>query len=586
MSKPFVHLHNHTEYSLLDGSAKITEMVQRVKELGMDAVAITDHGSLFGNIHFYKAARAAGIKPIMGCEVYVASGSRHNKENRPDNFAYHLVLLAENNQGWRNLMKLVSLGHTEGFYYRPRIDLEILRQHSEGLICLSACLAGPVAKNILSVSYERAKQEAQTYKDIFGKSRFFLEVQGNGMPEQNLVNDALIRMAKELDLDLVATNDCHYLYADDAKAHEVLVCIQTGKTMLDENRLEFTGDTYYLKSPEEMWDSFEYLPAALENTVKIAARCDVEIKFHEYKLPKYDVPEGRDAGEFLREITFEGLARRYGEVEAVHTERADFELNTINTMGFNDYFLVTWDFISFARKNGIAVGPGRGTSAGSIVAYALGITDIDPLLYDLNFERFLNPERISMPDIDIDFCYERRQEVIDYVVEKYGKDRVAQIITFGTMGAKAVVRDVGRGLGMAYSEVDAIAKMIPFALGMTIERALELSPDLRRVYRENEAATELIDMARRLEGLPRHASTHAAGVVISDAPLVTHVPLNTNDGVVTTQFDMNTLEELGLLKMDFLGLRTLTVIRHTMEEIARRHGVEIEIEKIDMEDAK
>ncbi|MCL2573116.1 MAG: DNA polymerase III subunit alpha [Defluviitaleaceae bacterium] len=586
MTRQFVHLHNHTEYSLLDGSAKIVEMVQRAKDLGMDSIAITDHGSLFGAIHFYKAAKAVGIKPIMGCEVYVASGSRHDKENKPSNFAYHLVLLAENNEGWRNLMKLVSMGHTEGFYYRPRIDLELLREHNEGLICLSACLAGPVAKNILNVSYERGKQEAVTYKEIFGKDRFFLEIQGNGMQEQNLVNDSLIRMSKELDLDLVATNDCHYLYADDAKAHEVLVCIQTGKTMLDDNRLEFNSNEFYLKSPEQMWDTFEYASSALENTVKIAERCNVEINFHEYKLPKYDTPNNRDAAEFLKEITMAGLVRRYGQVEQKHIERAEFELGTINSMGFNDYFLVTWDFINYAHNKNIAVGPGRGTSAGSIVAYALGITNIDPLLYDLNFERFLNPERISMPDIDIDFCYERRQEVIDYVVEKYGKDRVAQIITFGTMGAKAVVRDVGRGLGMQYAEVDVIAKMIPFALGMTIERALEMSPELAREYRENEKATELIDMARRLEGLPRHASTHAAGVVISDAPLVTHVPLNTNDGVITTQFDMNTLEELGLLKMDFLGLRTLTVIRHTVDEVARRHGVQIDLDKIDMEDTK
>ncbi|MCL2396744.1 MAG: DNA polymerase III subunit alpha [Defluviitaleaceae bacterium] len=584
--KQFTHLHVHTEYSLLDGSAKLGELTTRVAELGMDACAITDHGSMFGVIDFYKAAKAAGIKPIMGCEVYVASGSRHDKENHPDNFYYHLVLLAENNTGYQNLIKLVSLGHTEGFYYRPRVDLEILRQCKEGIIALSACLGGPVAKNVLNVSYDRAAAEAKTYLDIYGRDHFFLEIQDHGMAEQKQVNDALIRMAAELNIQLVATNDSHYLAADDAKAHEVLICIQTGKTLMDEDRMGFSGDQFYVKSPDEMYDLFGHVPDALENTVRIAARCNVDIVFNEYKLPKYDVPPGRQAGEYLREITFAGLARRYGEITPEVSQRADYELNTISSMGFDDYFLVTWDFISYAHNAGIAVGPGRGSGAGSIVAYALAITNVDPLKYDLLFERFLNPDRISMPDFDIDFCYERRQEVIDYVVEKYGKDRVAQIITFGTMGAKAVVRDVGRGLGMAYAEVDAIAKMIPFALGMTIERALEMSPELLKEYRENEQARTLIDMARRLEGLPRHASTHAAGVVISDAPLMEHVPLNQNDGVITTQFDMNTLEELGLLKMDFLGLRTLTVIKHTVDEVKRRHGIEIDIDNMNMDDPK
>ena len=586
MDKKFAHLHLHTEYSLLDGSIKISELMGHVKGLGMDAVAITDHGSMFGVIDFYKAARAGGVKPIIGCEVYVASGSRFYKENRPDNFYYHLVLLAENDEGYRNLIKLVSYGHTEGFYYRPRVDLDLLRQYSGGLICLSACLAGPVAKNILNVSYDRAVQEARVYKEIFGKEHFYLEMQDHGMDDQKKVNDALVRIADELDLNLVATNDSHYLNRDDAKAHEVLICIQTGKTMLDEDRLEFSGEEFYVKTAQEMYELFGHLPDALENTVKIAERCNVDIVFNEYKLPKFDVPAGKGAREYLREITFAGLARRYGEVTEQVAKRADFELNTIGSMGFDDYFLVTWDFISFAHRSGIAVGPGRGSGAGSIVAYALEITNIDPLKFDLLFERFLNPERVSMPDFDIDFCYERRQEVIDYVVEKYGKDRVAQIITFGTMGAKAVVRDVGRGLGMPYAEVDAIAKMIPFAVGMTIERALEIAPELKQEWRENERARELIDMARRLEGLPRHASTHAAGVVISDEPLMEHVPLNQNDGVVTTQFPMGTLEELGLLKMDFLGLRTLTVIKHTIDEIKRRHGIDIDLDKLDMEDAK
>jgi len=586
MNNQFVHLHVHTEYSLLDGSAKIKELVERVKELGMDSIAITDHGSMFGVIDFYKAAKDAGVKPIIGCEVYVASGSRHNKENRPDNFAYHLVLLAENNIGYHNLMKMVSYGYTEGFYYRPRIDLDLLRQYKEGIICLSACLSGPVAKNLLNVSYERAKQEAETYKDIFGKSHFFLELQDNGIQEQDTVNNALIRMSKELDLDLVATNDCHYLLESDAKAHEVLVCIQTGKTMLDENRMEFKSSAFYVKSPQEIQAGFPNLPQALENTVKIAERCNVDIVFNEYKLPKYDVPEGFTAREYLKKITFEGLSKRYGQITDEISGRAEYELGTIGSMGFDDYFLVTWDFIRHAGEKGIAVGPGRGSGAGCIVAYALGITNIDPLKYNLIFERFLNPERISMPDFDIDFCYERRGEVIDYVVEKYGKDRVAQIITFGTMGAKAVVRDVGRGLGMPYAEVDAIAKMIPFALGMTIEKALEVSSDLRKEYEENERTMELIDMARRLEGLPRHSSTHAAGVVISDAPLMEHVPLIQNDGVITTQFPMGTLEELGLLKMDFLGLRTLTVIRRTVEEVKRRHNIDINMDAIDMEDQR
>ena len=582
-----MHLHVHTEYSLLDGSIKLKELMARVKTLGMGAVAITDHGSMFGVIDFYKAAKAEGIKPIIGCELYVASGSRHNKEYRPDNFYYHIVLLAKNNLGYQNLVKLVSLGYTEGFYYRPRVDLEILQEYSEGLICLSACLAGPVAKNILNVSYARALQEARTYMEIYGKDNFFLEMQNHGIPEQNTVNEALVRIGSELGLGLVATNDSHYLTAEDAKAHEVLVCIQTGKTLLDEDRLEFSGDQFYIKSADEMEKLFGHLPEALENTSKIADCCDVEITFNEYKLPKFDLPKGRSAGEFLREITYAGLEARYGEIAPDVAARADYELGIIGSMGFDDYFLVTWDFIDFAHKNGIAVGPGRGSGAGSVVAYALRITNVDPLKFDLIFERFLNPERISMPDIDTDFCYERRQEVIDYVVEKYGKDRVAQIITFGTMGAKAVVRDVGRALAMPYAEVDAIAKMIPFAVGMTIERAMEINPDFRKEWQDNERARELIDMARRLEGLPRHASTHAAGVVISDVPLTEHVPLNQNDGVITTQFPMDTLEELGLLKMDFLGLRTLTVIKHTEEEVKRRHGLDLNMEDgFDMSDQK
>ncbi|MCL2854828.1 MAG: DNA polymerase III subunit alpha [Defluviitaleaceae bacterium] len=582
----FTHLHVHTEYSLLDGSAKIKELTAKAAEMGMEAMAITDHGNMFGVIDFYKAAKKAGIKPILGCEVYVAVRSRLDRGSRQDDGYYHLVLLAENNLGYQNLMKLVSLGYTEGFYYKPRIDLELLRRYNEGLICLSACLSGPVARNVLRVGYERGKQEAEIYKEIFGKKRFFLELQNHGMPEQKAVNEALVQMAHELDLELVATNDIHYLEKDDAKAHEVLLCIQTGKTMLDTDRMSYKGDQYYLKTAEEMCIAFKDLPQALENTMHIARRCNVEIDFEGHKLPRYNCPNGFTAGEYLRKITYEGLAYRYAELTEAITARADFELNTILSMGFCDYFLVVWDFIAFAQKNGIAVGPGRGTSAASIVAYALKITNVDPLKFNLLFERFLNPERISMPDIDIDFCVERRQEVIDYVVGKYGQDHVAQIITFGTMGAKAVVRDVGRGLGMPYSEVDAIAKMIPFSLGITLDKALERDAALRQEYETNQRAKDLIDMARRLEGLPRHASTHAAGVVISDAPLTHYLPLHASDGVVTTQFSMGVLEELGLLKMDFLGLRTLTVIKHAMDEVYRRHGVKLSPETMDMEDKR
>ncbi|MCL2353064.1 MAG: DNA polymerase III subunit alpha, partial [Defluviitaleaceae bacterium] len=582
--KNFTHLHLHTEYSLLDGMAKISELVEHGAKLGMEAMAITDHGNMHGVVDFYKAAKKAGIKPILGCEVYVASKSRLDKNHSADNFYYHLVLLAENNIGYENLMKLVSLGYTEGFYYKPRIDLELLEKHNEGLICLSACLSGPVSKNILRHGVEKGKEMAAIYKNIFGRDRFFLELQDHGMEEQKRVNEGLIRIGRDLDLDLVATNDVHYLYKEDAKTHEVLLCVQTGKTMADDDRMEYGSDNFYLKSYEEMEELFSHLPQALENTMKIAHRCNVELTFNEYKLPKYPTPDGMSAKELLRKLTFEGLERRYDKLDEEIIKRANYELNTINSMGFCDYFLVVWDFIAYAKKKGIAVGPGRGTSAASIVAYALDITNIDPLEHRLIFERFLNPERISMPDIDIDFCYERRQEVIDYVISKYGDDRVAQIITFGTMGAKAVIRDVGRALGMPYAQVDAIAKKIPFMLGMTLDKALSIEPTFKQEYDTNPASKGLIDMAKRLEGLPRHASTHAAGVVISDKELTRHVPISQNDGVNTTQFSMGVLEELGLLKMDFLGLRTLTVIKHTTAEIKRRYGIDINITKIDMED--
>jgi len=582
----FTHLHVHSEYSLLDGSAKIKELVSRTKELGMDSIALTDHGVMFGVIDFYKAAKDAGIKPILGCEVYVASGSRHSRENRSDNFYYHLVLLAETQTGYHNLMKLVSHGFTEGYYYRPRVDLELLRENHEGIIALSACLAGPVARNVLNVSYDRAKQEALLYLDIFGEGNFYLELQDHGMAEQKTVNTALVKMSEETGIPLVCTNDTHYVYKEDSAAHEVLLCIQTGKTMDDEDRMMYEPEQFYLRSPDEMAALFPNHPNALENTYSIAQRCNVEIKFHEYKLPRFTVPAGTTPYEHLKALCEEGLRFRYEMVTDEIAARLQYELDTIHGMGFEDYFLITWDFIKYAHDNGIPVGPGRGSSAGSIVAYALRITNVDPMRYNLLFERFLNPERVSMPDIDIDFCYERRQEVIDYVVRTYGADHVAQIITFGTMGAKGVVRDVGRALGMPYGEVDRIAKMIPFALKMTLDLALEMSSELRGLYETDENVKRLIDMAKRLEGLPRHSSTHAAGVVVCDAPVENYVPLNTNDGVVTTQFPMTTVEELGLLKMDFLGLRTLTVIQKTIEEIKRGRGIELDADKLDITDQK
>lgn len=580
----FTHLHVHSEYSLLDGSAKIGELVSRAKELGMDSIAITDHGVMFGVIDFYKAARAAGIKPILGCEVYVSSGSRFNRESNADNFYYHLVLLAENSEGYHNLIKLVSAGFTEGFYYKPRIDIELLRKYHKGIIALSACLAGVVAKNLLNVSYDRALKEALAYDEIFGQGNFFLELQDHGLADQKTVNEALIRMSGETGIPLVCTNDIHYIYNTDAKAHEVLLCIQTGKTMLDVDRMVYEGEQFYLKSAEEMAQLFAHVPEAVSNSYEIAKRCDVEIKFHEYKLPSFEPPDGKAAFEYLKELCYDGLRARYGEITPEIADRLLYELSVIDKMGFSDYFLITWDFIKYATDNGIAVGPGRGSAAGCIVAYSLRITNIDPLKYNLLFERFLNSERVSMPDIDIDFCYERRQEVIDYVVKKYGADRVAQIITFGTMAARGAIRDVGRALAVPYAEVDKIAKMIPFAIGMTIKDALEMNADLRNEYRDNEDTKYLIDMAMRLEGLPRHASTHAAGVVITNEPVDCYVPLNQNDGAITTQFPMNTLEELGLLKMDFLGLRTLTVIQKTVDEIKRNYGIDIDIDNLDTHD--
>ena len=578
--QPFVHLHVHTEYSLLDGSAKIKELTKRTKEMGMNSIAITDHGVMYGVIDFYKAAKAEGLKPIMGCEVYVAPTSRFVKERRDEGTYHHLVLLAEDLEGYHNLIKLVSLGFTEGFYYKPRVDVEILRQYSKGLIALSGCLGGVVASLLLSGGYDAGKERALLYSEIFGEGNFFLEIQENGIEEQAKVNQMLLRMSKETGLPLVATNDIHYIEKSDAEPHDVLLCIQTGKTVLDEKRMSMDTDQLYLKSPEEMYAHFSHVKEALENTQKIADRCNVEIKFNEYKLPVFNVPrEDGNAFLYLKEQCEAGLKSRYSKIEdlAPYEERLNFELNIIHTMGFVEYFLIVWDFIRYARENSIMVGPGRGSGAGSIVAYVLRITDVDPIPYNLLFERFLNPERVSMPDFDIDFCYERRQEVIDYVIEKYGSTQVAQIITFGTMKARAATRDVGRALAMPYADVDRVAKLIPADLGMTLKKALDQNPELKTAYNEEDDTRKLIDMSLRLEGLPRHASTHAAGVVICENPVSEYVPLNLNDGVVTTQFPMGTVEELGLLKMDFLGLRTLTVLRIAAEEVKRGKGEDVDV---------
>ena len=584
----FTHLHVHTEYSLLDGSNKIKEYVARVKELGMDSAAITDHGVMYGVIDFYRAAREAGINPILGCEVYVAPGSRFDREvGSGDDRYYHLVLLAENNQGYSNLMKIVSKGFVEGFYYKPRVDLELLEKYHEGIIALSACLAGEVARYLARGMYEDAKIAALRYQDIFGKGNFFLELQDHGIPEQQTVNQQLLRMHRETGIDLVATNDVHYTMAEDAEPHDVLLCLQTGKKLTDENRMRYEGGQYYVKSPEEMARLFPYALEALENTHKIAERCHVEIEFGVTKLPKYDVPDGLTSWEYLNKLCHEGLEERYHPVTEELTKRLNYELSTIKNMGYVDYFLIVWDFIKYARDHDIMVGPGRGSAAGSLVAYTLGITQLDPIRYDLLFERFLNPERVSMPDIDVDFCFERRQEVIDYVRRKYGDDCVVQIVTFGTLAARGVIRDVGRVLDMPYAQVDTIAKMIPQELNITIDKALKMNPELSKAYQEQEDVHRLIDLAKRLEGLPRHTSMHAAGVVISQKDVSEYVPLSrAQDGSIVTQFTMTTLEELGLLKMDFLGLRTLTVIQNAVKMVEKDTGVVLDMQKIDYNDKK
>ncbi len=591
----FTHLHVHTEYSLLDGSNKIKEYVKRVKELGMNSAAITDHGVMYGVIDFYKACKAEGINPVLGCEIYVAPNSRFDKElTGGEDRYYHLVLLAENNTGYDNLMRIVSRGFTEGYYYKPRVDMEILNQFHEGIIALSACLAGEVQRYIQKGLVEEAKKAALKYRDCFGENNFFLELQDHGLPEQKMVNTTLLQMSRELNIPLVVTNDVHYTYADDVKPHDILLCIQTGKKLADEDRMRYVGGQYYVKSEEEMKGLFPYAWEAVENTQRIADRCHVEIEFGVTKLPHFEVPEGYDPWTYLNKLCYDGLKERYGDENTpagdsgqTLKERLDYELNVIKSMGYVDYFLIVWDFINYARQNEIMVGPGRGSAAGSIVSYALKITNIDPIKYNLLFERFLNPERISMPDIDIDFCYERRQEVIDYVSRKYGSEKVVQIVTFGTLAAKGVIRDVGRVMDLPYAYVDSLAKMIPNELNITIDRALQINPELRKLYETDEQVKELINMSRRLEGLPRHTSMHAAGVVICSKPAEELVPLSRGaDGSITTQFTMTTIEELGLLKMDFLGLRTLTVIQDAVKLVEKGKGIHIDIDKIDYDDKK
>ena len=586
MLSEFVHLHVHSEFSLLDGANRIKDLPVRAKELGMDAIALTDHGVMFGAVDFYKACKKEGVKPIIGCEVYVAPRTRFDKEANIDNHYYHLILLAKNETGYKNLSNLVSLGFTEGFYYKPRIDYEILEKYHEGLICLSACLAGNVNREILNDNMEKAEEVALWHKKLFGKD-YYLEIQPNGLPEQVMANQKLIELSKKLDIPLVATNDAHYLKKEDAYNHEVLLCIQTGKKMTDEDRMKMGSDEFYLKSPEEMSEYFKNVPEAIENTVKIAKECNVEFEFGNTKLPNYEVPkEFKTHSEYFRKLSEDGLIRRYGENPKEEIkQRFDYEMSVIEKMGYVDYFLIVWDFINYARSQGISVGPGRGSGAGSIVAYSLGITDIDPIKYNLLFERFLNPERISMPDFDVDFDFERRQEVIDYVGRKYGKDHVSQIITFGTMSARMVIRDVARALDVPYAEADKLAKMVPNELHITIKKALEQNVELGSLYENDEQTRKLLDIAMGLEGMPRQASTHACGVVITKDPVISYVPLYVNEGTISTQFIMTTLEELGLLKMDFLGLRTLTVISDTIKLVKKTRGVDVVFDK-EMNDKK
>lgn len=586
MSKDFVHLHVHTEYSLLDGFSRIKNLVSRAKELNMSAVAITDHGCMFGAIDFFKVAKKEGIKPIIGCEVYTAPRGMKDKDPNFDKSQGHLILLAKDTTGYQNLIKLVSAAYVQGFYYKPRVDIDEIKKHSEGIIALSACLAGDVSQALMNRNYDKAKNIALKYKEIFGEENYYLEIQDHNLPEQKEVNRELIRLSKEIGVRLVATNDVHYVRKEDSKIHDILMCIQMGKTVNDPARMRFGSDEFYLKSREEMEEIFPEVQEALDNTSKIAQMCNVEFDFNTIHLPQYDVPDGYTPQEYLRMLCFKGLKERYKKPSQEILDRLEYELGVIEKMGYVEYFLITWDFINFARENSIMVGPGRGSAAGSIVSYTLYITDIDPIKYSLLFERFLNPERVSMPDIDIDFCYERREEVIDYVKRKYGEDHVAQIITFGTMGAKAAIRDVGRVLDVSYNKVDNIAKEIPFALGMTIDKALDTNPNLKKLYEEDSETKEIIDVSRKIEGMLRHASTHAAGVVISKKPIDEYVPLYKHQDAITTQFTMTTLEELGLLKMDFLGLRTLTVIRDALDLIEKNHNLKINFSKMEYDDPK
>ena len=580
----FTHLHVHTEYSLLDGAARIKDVVAKARELGMTSLAITDHGVMFGVIDFYRECIKNGIKPIIGCEVYTAARTMDDKDAEKDKHQGHLVLLAKDNTGYHNLIKIVSESYTRGFYYKPRVDKELLRRYSEGIIALSACLAGNIPRFLMQRNYEAAKQEAVELADIFGKDNFYLEVQNQGLEEEAAILPDLKRLSQELELPMVATNDVHYVNQEDAKAQDVLLCIQTLSTVDDPDRMKFPNDEFYLKSEKEMRSLFAGVEGSCDNTEKIAERCNVEFTFGQLHLPEFDVPDGKTASQYLDELCDAGLKDRYGDKAEEIRERLDYELSVINQMGYVEYFLIVWDFINYAKNKGIMVGPGRGSAAGSIVSYVLRITDIDPIKYGLIFERFLNPERVSMPDIDIDFCYERRHEVIDYVIDKYGEDKVAQIITFGTMKAKAAVRDVGRALNVSYGETDAIAKAIPFDLKMTIDKALELNPELKNMYETNPTVAKVLDMSRALEGMPRHASTHAAGVVISKKSINEYVPLYLAEKGVSTQFPMTTIEELGLLKMDFLGLRNLTVIRDALEMIKENHGIDIDFSRMSYDD--
>ncbi len=584
----FTHLHNHTEYSLLDGAARIEELIQRTKELGMNSVAITDHGVMYGVVDFYRRAKAANVHPIVGCEVYVARRSRHDKDASRDRDPYHLVLLAENQTGYQNLMRLVSRSYVEGLYYRPRCDKELLSQYSEGLIALSGCVSGEVPQLILNGQMEETRDAVRWHRDTFGQDSYFLEMQDHGMDRERQVNEALVQLADEFGLGLVATNDTHYLTQQDASAHDVLLCIQTGKSLDDENRLQFPNDRFYLRPPEEMKELFSEHPEAIANTARIAQRCQVDFDFNQLHLPEFDIPdEFASPHAYLTHLCRRGLQERYVEPSDEEDQRLAYELNMIEEMGYSGYFLIVWDFIRFARERDIPVGPGRGSAASSLVSYVLGITNIDPIAYDLVFERFLNPERVSMPDIDIDFCYERRDEVIDYVVDKYGESCVAQIITFGTMAARAVLRDVGRALDMPYSRVDKIAKMVPAQIGIDLEEALETSAELNDAYNEDDEVRMLVDIAGALEGLPRHASVHAAGVVITEEELTEYIPLQKmGDGSIVTQFPMGVLEDLGLLKMDFLGLRTLTVIDETVNIIRQNQDESFSIDEIPMRDKK